>query len=62
MLKNYIIARPFGPYQKGDMVQFSPEDAERFKAYLAGSDKPAADNKPEAKLEENKKAPKASKK
>lgn len=40
------IAVPFGPYTKGDQVQFSPEDEKRLGAYLeplasVPADKPA---------------------
>ena len=53
MCKQYIVAKPFGPYSKGDKVQFSQADAERFKMFLV---------QPENKTEENKKTPPAGKK
>jgi hypothetical protein len=54
----YMVAKPFGAYMKGDKVQFSDEDAQRFAEYLAPAEAPAVEDTPA----ENKKAPKARKK
>lgn len=64
----YLVTKPFGAYMKGDKVQFSDEDAQRFAEYLQPASGPALPPEPEKaptaddKPEQNKKAPKARKK
>lgn len=67
-MNHYMVAKPFGAYMKGDKVQFSDEDAQRFAEYLQPAERPARPEAPaeapaaEDKPAENKKAPKARKK
>lgn len=67
-MKLYMVAKPFAAYMKGDIVQFSDEDAKRFSDYLAPAEVPARPEAPaeapaaEDKTAENKKAPRARRK